>query len=151
MKDLTKETYKIFRKHILVPVCLWGCYRWFQETVIDQITVPWIRRHMLQSSSKVLLKGKGKCRHHKSTRAVGSGCCRKNVRPVRTRLKPRWLEERKIYYTSGSAPGSLQKWHWPCSSWLRGFYVSECGSKQAGRTKADVAVSLLLRGYNLSY
>jgi hypothetical protein len=23
------------------------------------------------------------------------------------RLKPRWLEERKIYYTSGPAPGSL--------------------------------------------
>jgi hypothetical protein len=31
-------------------------------------------------------------------------CCGKNVRQVRTRLKPRWLEERKIYYTSRPAP-----------------------------------------------
>jgi hypothetical protein len=31
-------------------------------------------------------------------------CFGKNVRPRRTRLKPRWLEERKIYYTSGPAP-----------------------------------------------
>jgi hypothetical protein len=31
-------------------------------------------------------------------------CCRKNVRPARIRLKPRCLEERKIYYASGPAP-----------------------------------------------
>jgi hypothetical protein len=78
-------------------------------------------------------------------------CCGKNVRPARTRLKPRWLEERKIYYTSGPAPGSLQKWHWRGNSGLWGFYFSECRSKQVGRTKADVAVSLSLGGYNVSH
>jgi hypothetical protein len=31
------------------------------------------------------------------------------------------------------------------------FNASECRSKQAGRTKADVAVSLSLGGYNISY
>jgi hypothetical protein len=75
----------------------------------------------------------------------------KNVGPARTRLKPRWLEERKIYYTSRPAPGSLQKWHQPLTSGPWGFYASGCRSKQAGRTKADVAVSLSLGGYNISY
>jgi hypothetical protein len=56
--------------------------------------------------------------------------CGKNVRPARTRLKPRWLEERKIYYATGP---------------------QNCGSKQEGRTKADEAVSLSLGGYNISY
>jgi hypothetical protein len=37
-----------------------------------------------------------------------SKCCGKNDGPVRTRLKPRWMEERKIYYASRPAPGSLQ-------------------------------------------
>jgi hypothetical protein len=32
-----------------------------------------------------------------------------------------------------------------------GFFASECGSKQAGRTKADVAVSLSLGGCNISH
>jgi hypothetical protein len=32
-----------------------------------------------------------------------------------------------------------------------GFYGPECGSKKAGRRKANVAVSLLLGSYNLSY
>jgi hypothetical protein len=32
-----------------------------------------------------------------------------------------------------------------------GFYASECGSKQVGRKKADMAVSLSLGGYNISY
>jgi hypothetical protein len=85
-----------------------------------------------------------------SSYSGGRDCCRKNVRPARTRLKPRWFEERKIYYASEPAPGSLQKWHLPYSSGLQGFYASECGSKQAGRTKADMAVSLLLGGYNIS-
>jgi hypothetical protein len=31
-------------------------------------------------------------------------CCWKDVRPAKTRLKPRWLEERKIYYSSRPAP-----------------------------------------------
>jgi hypothetical protein len=31
-------------------------------------------------------------------------CCGKNVRPMRTRLKPRWLKERKIYYAIRPAP-----------------------------------------------
>jgi hypothetical protein len=35
-------------------------------------------------------------------------CCRKNVGPERTKLKPRWLEERKIYYAREPAPRSLQ-------------------------------------------
>jgi hypothetical protein len=52
---------------------------------------------------------------------------------------------------AGQHPGSLQKWHRPHSSRLWGFYASECRSKQAGRTKANVAISLLLGGYNLSY
>jgi hypothetical protein len=51
----------------------------------------------------------------------------------------------------GQHPGSLQKWHRPLSSRLQEFYALECRSKQAGRTKANVAVSLLLRGYNISY
>jgi hypothetical protein len=38
------------------------------------------------------------------------------------------------------------KWHQ-----LRDFYSSECGSKQLERTKADMAVSLSLGGYNISY
>jgi hypothetical protein len=72
------------------------------------------------------------------------------------RLKPRWLEERKIYYTSGPASGSLQKWHRPHSSRLQGFYASDCRSKQVGRTKANVAVRrlqliTLAQGYNLSH
>jgi hypothetical protein len=75
----------------------------------------------------------------------------KNVRPVRTRLKPKWLEERKIYYMSRPAPGSLQKWHWPSSSGLQSFYASKCGSKQPARTKAYMAVSLSLGSYNISY
>jgi hypothetical protein len=43
----------------------------------------------------------------------------------------------------GQHPGSLPKWLWD-------FYASECKGKQAGRTKADMAVSLLLGGYNIS-
>jgi hypothetical protein len=43
-----------------------------------------------------------------------------------------------------------KKWHRPHSSRLWGFYASECRSKQAGRTKADLAVSLLLGGCNVS-
>jgi hypothetical protein len=47
----------------------------------------------------------------------------------------------------------------PRSSGLVGFYASECGSKQAGRTKADMAVSfslgvqhlILAQGYNLPH
>jgi hypothetical protein len=45
--------------------------------------------------------------------------------PARTRLKPRWLEKRKIYYAIGPAPGSLQKWHWPHSPRLQAFYASD--------------------------
>jgi hypothetical protein len=52
---------------------------------------------------------------------------------------------------AGQHPGSFQKWHWPCSSGLRGFYASECRSKQVGRTKVDMAVSLSLGGYNIAY
>jgi hypothetical protein len=37
-------------------------------------------------------------------RIVAWSCCGKNVGPVRTRLKHRWLEERKIYYASRPAP-----------------------------------------------
>jgi hypothetical protein len=37
-----------------------------------------------------------------SSYSGGRDCCRKNVRPARTRLKPRWFEERKIYY--GTCP-----------------------------------------------
>jgi hypothetical protein len=44
----------------------------------------------------------------------------------------------------GQQLGSLQKWHWLPSLGLRGFYASECRLKQAGRTKADVAVSFSL-------
>jgi hypothetical protein len=44
-----------------------------------------------------------------------------------------------------------QKWHQPHSSRLWGFYASECRNKQARRTKANMAVSLLLGGYNISY
>jgi hypothetical protein len=36
----------------------------------------------------------------------------------------------------------------PAAQGCGGSYASEYGSKQAGRTKADVAVSLLLGGYN---
>jgi hypothetical protein len=61
-----------------------------------------------------------------------------------------WRKGRFIMLV-GQHPGSLQKWHQPCSSMLRGFYASEYGSKQAGTTKADVAFSLSLGGYNLSY
>jgi hypothetical protein len=39
----------------------------------------------------------------------------------------------------------------PKAEGCRGFYASECGSKQVGRTKANVAVSFLLGGYNLSH
>jgi hypothetical protein len=39
----------------------------------------------------------------------------------------------------------------PAAEGCRVFYASECRSKQVGRTKADVAVSLLLGGYNISY
>jgi hypothetical protein len=42
----------------------------------------------------------------------------------------------------------LSKMALPRSSRLGGFYASECRSKQAGRTKADVAVSLSMGGYN---
>jgi hypothetical protein len=52
-----------------------------------------------------------------------------------------WLEERKIYYASNNNN----------PKWLQGFYASELGSKQVGRTKADMAVRLSLGGYNLSY
>jgi hypothetical protein len=52
---------------------------------------------------------------------------------------------------AGQNPGSLQKWHQPLSSRLWCFYASECGSKQEGRTKADVGVSFSLGGYNVSY
>jgi hypothetical protein len=67
------------------------------------------------------------------------------------KTQTRWLEERKIYYTSRPAPGYLQKWHQPHSSRLWGFYASECRSKQAGRTIANTAVSLSLGGYNIAY
>jgi hypothetical protein len=69
---------------------------------------------------------------------------------VRIRLKPRWLEERKIYYSSEPASWISPKMALALSSGLRGFYASDCGSKQAGRTKADVAVILSLGGYNIS-
>jgi hypothetical protein len=36
-------------------------------------------------------------------------CCGKNVRAARTRLKPRWMEERKIYYASRPAPWTCPK------------------------------------------
>jgi hypothetical protein len=48
-------------------------------------------------------------------------------------------------------PGSFQTWHQLRSSRLQGFYASECGSKQAGRTKADVAVSLSLGHYSIPH
>jgi hypothetical protein len=61
-----------------------------------------------------------------------------------------WRKERFITQVCQN-PGSFQIWHQPCSSRLWGFYASECGSKQVGRTKTDVAVSLSLGGYNISY
>jgi hypothetical protein len=51
----------------------------------------------------------------------------------------------------GQLPGTLQKWHQPHSSGLQGFYASECRSKQAGKTKADIAVNLSLVSYNILY
>jgi hypothetical protein len=79
-------------------------------------------------------------------------CCRKNNGPVRRDSKPDAWRKGIFIYASGSAAGSLLKGqHWPFSSGLLGFYASECGSKQAGRTRADGAVSLLLGGYNVSH
>jgi hypothetical protein len=78
-------------------------------------------------------------------------CCGKNVRPARTRLKPGGWRKGRFITPVGHHPGSLQKWHQPCSSRLRGFYASECRSKQAGRTTINVAVSLSLGGYSISY
>jgi hypothetical protein len=75
-------------------------------------------------------------------------CCRKNVRPARTRLKSRWLEERKICYASRPVPGYLQNWHRPHSSGLRSFYPSECRSKLlAGKLQ----LITLAQGYNFSH
>jgi hypothetical protein len=39
----------------------------------------------------------------------------------------------------------------PVAQGCGGFYASECGSKQAGRAKADVAVSLSVGGYHISH
>jgi hypothetical protein len=61
------------------------------------------------------------------------------------------LEEREIYYARVSTPWILPKMALPHSSRLWGFYASECGNKQAGRTKANVAVSFSLGGYNISH
>jgi hypothetical protein len=61
-----------------------------------------------------------------------------------------WRKGRFIML-AGQHPVSLQKWHQPCSPQLWGFYAAECRNKQVGRTKADVAVSLSLGGYNISH
>jgi hypothetical protein len=72
-------------------------------------------------------------------RTTSYNCCGKNVGPARTIFKHR-LEEKKIYYTSGPAPWiSPKNGTDPLVQDCGFFYASECRSKQAGRTKADVA------------
>jgi hypothetical protein len=47
--------------------------------------------------------------------------------------------------------GSLQKWHRPHSSGLRGFLCLRMWKQASRKAKADVAVSLSLGGYNISH
>jgi hypothetical protein len=68
---------------------------------------------------------------------------------VRTRLKPKRLEEKKIYYTSGSAPGYFQNGADPETVWV-GFYTEKSSSKQAGSAEAEVAVSCSRLQYIMS-
>jgi hypothetical protein len=70
---------------------------------------------------------------------------------VGIRLKPRWLEEREIYYASGPTPGYLQN---GAASKLRVIEVfilkKAAASKQVGSAEADLAVSCSRLQYIMS-
>jgi hypothetical protein len=77
-------------------------------------------------------------------------CCGKNVYQREQDSSPGGWRKGRFIMLAGQYPGSPEM-ALACSSRLWDFYASEFGSKQVGRTKADVAVSFSLGGYNVSH
>jgi hypothetical protein len=77
-------------------------------------------------------------------------CCRKHYRqcvwPARIRFKPRWLEERKIYFTSGPAIWDISKMAQALSS---GWLSSEKNRASKQRVQKQTW-QLAVHGYNIS-
>jgi hypothetical protein len=57
---------------------------------------------------------------------------------VRIRLKPRWLEERKVYFTSGPAPGYLQNGTGPKLRTAEVFILRKAAASKQGVQKQTI-------------